>query len=46
MTEKLRLPLKFKDALADLLQVAPPPKTVKLKVKKRVARKKKGKAKP
>jgi hypothetical protein len=43
---KLRLPLSFKDAITDLLQVAPPPKAVKLKVKKRVVRKKKGKAKP
>ena len=45
MKEKpLRLPLKFREALADLLQVAPPPKPEK-KPKKRVA-KKKGKAKP
>ena len=46
MKEKpVRLPLKFKDALADLLQVAPPPKPEKKKVRKRVVRKK-GRAKP
>ena len=35
MTEKLKLPIQFKDALADLLQVAPPPKPEKKTVKKR-----------
>ena len=46
MREKpLHLPLKFKDALADLLQVEPPPKPEKKAVKKRAV-KKKGKAKP
>lgn len=38
------MPLKFRDALADLLQVGPPPKPEK-KPKKRAA-KKKGRAKP
>ena len=40
----LRLPIKFNEAVADLLQVAPPPK--KKAAKKRRRAKKKGKAKP
>ena len=40
-TQPLRLPLSFRDALGDLLQVKPPPK--KAKAKKEAVRK--GKAK-
>ena len=39
----LRLPVEFKEAVADLLQIKPPPKKAKA-VKKRAA-KKKGRAK-
>lgn len=41
----MRIPLGFREALADLLQVEPPPKPEKKAAKKRTA-KKKGKAKP
>ncbi len=40
MGADLRLPLKFRDALADLLQVEPPPKPKKKSAKKRVVKKK------